>query len=59
MVDTSIAKLKCLAYVEHSLLFFGVHPLRMTTTSSSLLNFGFTVAEEANVRETLSATKGH
>ena len=35
---------------------FGVHSLRMTTTSSSL-NVGFTVAEEANASEALSATK--
>ena len=28
--------------------FYGVHPLRTTTTSSSSLNVGFTVAEEAN-----------
>ena len=27
---------------------FGVHPLRMTTSSSSTLKVGFTVAEEAN-----------
>ena len=28
--------------------FFGVHPLRMTMTSSSSLNAGFNVAEEVN-----------
>ena len=28
--------------------FFGVHPLWMTTTSSSSLNVGLTVDEEAN-----------
>ena len=28
--------------------FFGVHPLRMTTTSSSTLKVGITVAEGAN-----------
>ena len=28
---------------------FGVHPLRMTTSSSSTLKVGFAVAEEANV----------
>ena len=27
---------------------YGVHPLRMTTTSSSMLKVGFAVAEEAN-----------
>ena len=27
---------------------FGVHPLRMTTSSSSTLKVGFAVAEEAN-----------
>ena len=33
----------------HAYSSFGVHPLRMTTTSSSLLNVDFTVAEESNV----------
>ena len=28
--------------------FFGVHPLRMTTTSTSTLKVGLAVAEEAN-----------
>ena len=28
--------------------FLGVHPLRITTTSSSKLRVGFTVAEEDN-----------
>ena len=28
--------------------FFGFHPLRMTTTSSSTLKVGIAVAEEAN-----------
>ena len=37
--------------------YFEVHPLRMTTTSSSTLKVGFTVAEEANAWEALSATK--
>ena len=36
---------------------FGVHPLRMTTISSSTLNVGLTMAEEANAWEALSATK--
>ena len=35
----------------------GVHPLRMTTTSSSSWNVGFIVAEQANAREAMSATK--
>ena len=30
------------------IIYFGVHPLRMTTTSSSRLKVGFAVAEEAN-----------
>ena len=41
----------------HYSSFFGVHPLRMTTTSSSTLKVGFAVAEEANAWEALSATK--
>ena len=36
--------------------FFGVHPLRITTTSSSKLRVGITVAEEANAWEALSDT---
>ena len=34
----------------------GVHPLRITTTSSSTLRVVFTVTEEANAWEALSAT---
>ena len=43
-------------YPGQYLLFFGVHPLRMTTTSSSTLKVGFAVAEEANAWVALSAT---
>ena len=32
----------------YNVSFFGVHPLWMTMTSSSMLKVGFTVAEEAN-----------
>ena len=36
---------------------FGVHPLWMTTSSSSTLNVGLAVAEEANACVALSTTK--
>ena len=35
----------------------GVHPLHMTMSSSSSLNVSFPVAEEANARAALSATR--
>ena len=35
-------------YFQGLVFFFGVHPLRMTMTSSSTLKVGFAVAEEAN-----------
>ena len=37
-----------LCYIYLFFFFFGVHPLQMTTTSSSTLKVGFSVAEEAN-----------
>ena len=34
--------------IGHIFFFFGIHPLGMTTTSSSSLNVGHSVAGEAN-----------
>ena len=50
-------KIKTYPKIIDIFFFFGVHPLRMTTTSSSTLKVGIAVAEDANARVPLSATK--
>ena len=49
-ITSCLFKILCIGAIlgNFKFFFFGVHPLRMTTTSSSTLKVGLVVAEEAN-----------